>query len=70
MEARLPTDVQHQLKGVVNQLADEFARALPREVVESRAHAKLVEFGDARVVVFLPVLVYRYVREELRANAS
>jgi hypothetical protein len=70
VEARLPSEVQLQIQGVVNRLVDEFDPIVRREAIETQARRKLDEFRDARVVNFLPVLLYRYVREDLERIAS
>jgi hypothetical protein len=58
--------VRHQLNGLVDRLADEYESVLPRKAIEDRARDKLNDFEDAKVVAFLPILVYRYVREDLQ----
>ena len=66
----LSPEIKHQLDGVVENLADEFQGVVPRTEVEQRARAKVDQFAGARIVAFIPTLVYRYVREKLQSKAS
>jgi hypothetical protein len=70
VEEKLASEIQHQLAGMVERLVEEFEPAVPREVIESRAQQALTEIGTPRVVAFLPILVYRSVREDLERRAS
>jgi hypothetical protein len=69
METKLPAELRHQFDRFTEQLVDEFQGRVAPEEVELRARAKLNQFQEARVLVFLPLLVYRYTREELATAA-
>jgi len=57
------------METTIDGLAEEFDGVLPRDAIELRARSKLEEFHGARIVVFLPILVGREVREQLRREA-
>src|SRR5689334_5778298 len=66
MEGKLPVELHQQFERFTEQLVEEFGdQGVPAEEVKLRAHRKLDEFKDARVLNFLPLLVYRYTRDDL-----
>jgi len=70
MEAKLPSELHTQFEHFNQQLVAEFGDRVPSEKIVQCAHRKLEDLHDARVLTFLPLLVYRYAREELSEIAS
>jgi hypothetical protein len=66
MDQRLSPELQQQYKGTVRSLVNEFRDRVPSESIEQRANHTLEQFHGARVMNFVPALVYRYTREELQ----
>jgi arsenate reductase len=64
---QLDPATQHQLDGLVANLHSEFAEIFPRETIDAYVAAAVEQFGAARLGDFLPLLVYRAAREQLRA---
>jgi hypothetical protein len=63
-------EIQADLHDVAQQVHREFANRLdPREVDEC-LHRVSAKFDDAKVRSFVPLLVRRYVREELSAGLA
>jgi hypothetical protein len=51
-------------------LIDEFGDRIPPDDIEARARDHLEQFREARVPTFVPTLVYRYTRADLRERAA
>ena len=62
-------DEQRQLESARRALVTEFAGLVPEDQVEQRFSALVAEFEGAPVRSFVPVLVRRRAREQLRAGA-
>jgi arsenate reductase (thioredoxin) len=58
------------LDRLVANLHSEFESVFPPETVDERVAAASKEFGEARFGDFLPLLVYRAAREQLRARGQ
>jgi hypothetical protein len=63
-------DEQRQLESARKALVTEFAGQVPEEQVERRFAELVSQFEGAPVRGFVPVLVRRQLREQLRAPAS
>ena len=63
-------DEQRQLESARKALVTEFAGRVPEDQVQQRFAALVAEFEGAPVRSFVPVLVRRRAREQLRAGAS
>jgi arsenate reductase (thioredoxin) len=64
---RLDHATQAHLDRLVSNLYSEFEDVFPRETIDAYVNAAAEGFGAARFGDFLPLLVYRAAREELRA---
>ena len=58
--------VADPLSGLRKQLIDAYGDQLPTEAIDRIAEESLVEFRDARVREFVPVLAWRRARQRLR----
>jgi hypothetical protein len=63
-------DEQRQLESARKALVSEFAGQVPEAQVEQRFAELVGQFEGAPVRGFVPVLVRRQLREQLRASAS
>jgi hypothetical protein len=63
-------DEQRQLESARKALVTEFAGLVPQDEVERRFAELVGEFEGAPVRGFVPVLVRRRAREQLRSSAS
>ena len=64
-----PEDEQRQLESARRALVSEFAGRVPEHQVDQRFGELVAEFAGAPVRSFVPVLVRRQVREQLRSVA-
>ena len=62
-------DEQRQLESARRALVSEFAGRVPEDEVEQRFSALVSQFEGAPVRSFVPVLVRRQAREQLRSSA-
>jgi hypothetical protein len=60
-----PQDLQTQVEHVRHDLRREFG-SLPADVVDAHVHQQEVALAGARIQTFVPVLVRRGARDELR----
>ncbi|MET0799775.1 MAG: hypothetical protein ABWZ53_01205 [Actinomycetota bacterium] len=58
--------VADPLSGLRKQLTDAYGDQLPTEAIDRIAEESLVEFMDAKVREFVPVLAWRRARQRLR----
>jgi hypothetical protein len=63
-------DEQRQLESARKALVSEFAGRVPEDQVEQRFTELVGQFEGAPVRSFVPVLVRRQAREQLRSSAS
>ena len=63
-------DERRQLDHALRDLVGEFEGALPARVVRAEFDQALAQFADARVRTFLPVLVARASRTDLRRRLT
>jgi hypothetical protein len=63
-------DEQRQLESARKALVTEFAGRVPEDHVQERFAALVAEFEGAPVRSFVPVLVRRRAREQLRTGVS
>jgi hypothetical protein len=68
MEAHLPTAIRQQYHRLTDRLVEEFRDRMPVEAIHARADEHLHEFHGARILDFVPILTYRYTREDLRTD--
>lgn len=71
--ARSSHPISSDLKDVAHQIHQEFAERLEPELIDECLDRVAAKFDDAKVRSFVPLLVRRYVRDELSArlvNAS
>jgi arsenate reductase (thioredoxin) len=61
---------QHHIDQAADRLAEEFAGVFSQETIARYMTQSQEMLGDARVNVFVPVLVHRFTRERLRALAQ
>jgi Protein of unknown function (DUF3562) len=64
------TTVEDQVARVADRLAQEYAETVPDGVVRGLVTEAFRPLRDARVTQFVPVLVARSVRQQLRTRAS
>jgi arsenate reductase len=64
-----PARLDPHMASVVARLATEFAGVFSPETVERSVRESLVQWADAKIAFYVPVLVERYSRERLRAVA-
>jgi hypothetical protein len=62
-----PDNIPEEFSHTVKQLEIEF-EGLPRETIQGSVAKIAQTWSGARVTTFLPLLVERYAREELRAK--
>lgn len=62
-----PTPLETRLETAVGELADEFQGIFARETIDRYAHDTLRLYQEATVIEFVPLLVFRFTRERLRA---
>lgn len=60
--------IEHHLHETLERLTDEFAGMHGSETVVRYASEVALQFADAPVIDFVPVLVYRFTRERLLAE--
>jgi len=70
MDTSMPAEVRQQHAHVTRQLVEEFGDRIPPEFIVHRASERLRRYQGARVLTFVPTLVWRYTREELKAHAA
>jgi len=63
-------EIRADLQDVAHQLHEEFANQLDPAAVDECLDRVAATFDNATVRSFVPLLVRRYVREELRANLT
>ena len=63
-------EIHPDLQDVAHQVHEEFANQLDPAQVDECLNRVAAKFDDATVRSFVPLLVRRYVREELRANPA
>ena len=63
-------EIHADLQDVVHQVHEEFANQLDPAAVDECLDRVAAKFDDATVRSFVPLLVRRYVREELHANLA
>jgi hypothetical protein len=61
------TELEQQVRAVIDRLTEEFAGKVPPDMVEHCTRDALAPLEDARVTTYLPVFVYRHARERIRA---
>ena len=54
----------------VDRLVAEFANRYPREEIERHARVALAQFEGARITDFVPIFVYRDVKQRLQDQAT
>jgi protein-tyrosine-phosphatase len=59
--------VENRVEAAVDHLADEFRGVFGRETIQSDAHDTLRLYRESNVMEFVPLFVYRFTRERLRA---
>jgi arsenate reductase len=70
MPQALDPVTQHHIEQAAHRLADEFAGMFSQETIARYIAESTDLLGEARINVFVPVLVHRYTRERLRALAQ
>jgi len=63
-------EIHPDLQDIAHQVHAEFANQLDPAAVDECLNRVAAKFDDATVRSFVPLLVRRYVREELRANLT
>jgi arsenate reductase len=63
-------DMEMAIQREVRNLAGEFAGIFSQETIDRYVHESIGRFRDAQVTEFVPLLVYRFTRERLRAAAQ
>jgi hypothetical protein len=63
-----PSQINADLQDVAHQVHQEFDDRLDRHVIDECLAKVAAQFADARVRSFVPLLVRRYVRDELQAR--
>jgi arsenate reductase len=61
---------RHHIEQAADRLADEFAGVFSRETIARYIAESQELLGEARINVFVPVLVHRFTRERLKALAQ
>ena len=62
--------IENLLKDQVDRLVTEFPHTYSREDVERYARLSLAQFEGARITDFVPIFVYRDVKQRLRDQAN
>jgi hypothetical protein len=62
--------IEDQVAKVADRLASEYADRVPDRVVRDLVHDAYLPLSSARVTQFVPVLVDRSVREQLRRQSA
>ena len=70
MSQMLDPVTRHHIEQAAERLAEEFPGVFSKETIARYIAESEDLLGDARVNVFVPVLVHRYTRERLRALAQ
>jgi arsenate reductase len=63
-------DMEMAIQREVRNLASEFAGIFSQETIDRYVHESIGRYRDAQVTEFVPLLVYRFTRERLRAAAQ
>ncbi len=69
-EDTLSVSVGAQLERLTDRLVVEYADTAPAEEVRGLVEAAVVDLGEPRVLTYVPVLVDRAVRAELRQRPA
>jgi hypothetical protein len=69
VETNLPVEIRMQVDRLKQQLVEEFRGQLDAEEVSKAASIHLETFQDAKIMNFVPVLVYRFTREDLNERS-
>jgi hypothetical protein len=70
MEAQLPSEIRQQFEHLTQQLVEEFQDRFTPETITRHASDQLHRYHDARILTFVPTLVYRHTREELKRQVA
>jgi arsenate reductase len=70
MTIQLEQATRDHIQRSVQILAEEFAGVFSRETIDAYVEEGLEQFSDARFEEFVPLLVERFSREQLRAHAQ
>jgi protein-tyrosine-phosphatase len=70
MAQALDPVTQHHIDQAAERLADEFAGVFSQETIARYLAESTDLLGEARIIVFVPVLAHRFARERLKALAQ
>jgi hypothetical protein len=71
MAPRMPgTEQRDPLPTIERELATEFSRVVPPDVIRDVARASLDEFRHAKVKDYVPILARRRARSRLRSQST
>lgn len=65
----MDSTVEQQLNRVVDGLVRDFAGRVPEDAVRTQVRRVVSELGEPKVTQYVPVLVYRSARAQLRGMA-